>query len=163
MLVLLRSKTYNIIDESLIFSSALFIPMLSTLSSVSRNPAVSVNLTILFPIVIVSSIKSLVVPGMSDTIALSSSSRELSRVDFPTFGFPNIITFIPSFTALFSLKLSISTLQKSSISLIRLVSFSLFANSTSSSEKSSSSSSKLDRLIKSVLKIFIFSEKTPLR
>ena len=50
MLVLLRSKTYNIIDESLIFSSALFIPILSTLSSVSRNPAVSVNLTILFPI-----------------------------------------------------------------------------------------------------------------
>ena len=48
MLVLLRSKTYNIIDESLIFSSALFIPILSTLSSVSRNPAVSVNLQYYF-------------------------------------------------------------------------------------------------------------------
>ena len=75
------------------------------MSDVFLSPAVSINLTTLFPIVTVSSIVSLVVPGISDTMALSSLSKELSKVDFPTLGFPRIVIIIPFFTALLSLKL----------------------------------------------------------
>ena len=113
-------------------------PIFSILSEVFLSPAVSINLIILFPIVTVSSIVSLVVPAISDTIALSSLSKELSRVDFPTLGLPSMVIFIPFFTALLSLKLSINILQKLSISSINFSNFSLFANSTSSSEKSNS-------------------------
>ena len=45
---------------------------------------------------------SLVVPGISVTIAFSSSSNEFRRLLFPTFGFPIIPTLIPSFMILLS-------------------------------------------------------------
>ena len=44
-----------------------------------------------------SSILSLVVPGMSETIALSSLSKVFSKDDFPAFGLPAIVTEIPFF------------------------------------------------------------------
>ncbi len=43
-----------------------------------------------------SSITSLVVPGISVTIALFSPKIELSSEDLPTFGFPTITVFKPS-------------------------------------------------------------------
>ena len=103
ILLLFKSKTYNIIDDSCIFSNAFSIPIFSILSFVSLRPAVSINLTKFPPIVIVSSITSLVVPGISDIIAFSSLSNELSIVDFPTLGLPNITTLIPSLMTLFNL------------------------------------------------------------
>ena len=47
-----------------------------------------------------SSIVSLVVPGISETIARSSLSKLLSSEDFPALGLPVITTGIPCFTAL---------------------------------------------------------------
>ena len=47
---------------------------------------------------------------MSDTIAFSSFKREFSRVDFPTFGAPNIATGIPFLITFPSLKDSINIL-----------------------------------------------------
>ena len=45
----------------------------------------------------VSSIISLVVPSIAVTIALSSCKIAFNKEDFPTFGFPIIAVFIPSF------------------------------------------------------------------
>ena len=44
-----------------------------------------------------SSILSLVVPGISETIALSSFNSVFKSEDFPAFGFPAIATEIPFF------------------------------------------------------------------
>ena len=72
------------------------IPIFSMRSSVSLIPAVSVNLTGIPFMLRCSSIVSLVVPGISVTMALASLSRLFIREDFPTFGLPIIATFNPS-------------------------------------------------------------------
>ncbi len=90
----------------------------------------------------VSSIASRVVPGISDTMALSSFNRTFNRVDFPTFGSPIIATGIPFFIAFPSSKDPAIELNVSRISFSRLFNRTLSANSTSSSLKSSSSSIK---------------------
>ena len=69
--------------------------MVSTASEVSRKPAVSINLYSRPLIKIVSSIVSRVVPGISDTIALSSFRRAFSNVDLPELGLPVIATGMP--------------------------------------------------------------------
>ena len=61
-------------------------PIFSMIFSVSLTPAVSIILKGIPSIVIYSSIVSLVVPGISVTIALFSPSKELSKEDFPTLG-----------------------------------------------------------------------------
>ena len=98
---------YSIIEASLVFLRAFAIPIFSILSIVFLKPAVSINLTIFPPIVIVSSIISLVVPGMSEIMAFSSFKIAFNIVDLPTLGLPKIITLIPFFITLFNLKLSI--------------------------------------------------------
>ena len=100
---LLRSIIYRTIDASLVFFKAFSIPIFSILSYVYLNPAVSINLTVFPPNVMVSSIISLVVPGISEIIAFSSFNKPLRIVDFPTLGFPRIIILIQSFITLFSL------------------------------------------------------------
>ena len=65
--------------------------------SVSLIPAVSIMLHIMPLITIFPSTISLVVPSISVTIAFSSSRRVFRRLLFPTFGFPIIPIFIPSF------------------------------------------------------------------
>ena len=44
------------------------------------------------PRTMTSSMVSLVVPAISETMALSSFSKALSKVDFPTLGCPTIAT-----------------------------------------------------------------------
>jgi len=46
-------------------------------------------------IITTSSMTSLVVPGIFETIALSSFNKAFSKVDFPTLGFPTIATGTP--------------------------------------------------------------------
>ena len=82
--------------------------MASTTSSVSLNPAVSTNRKLIPSIIRVSSIKSLVVPGIFETIAFSSLKRAFSKEDFPALGFPAIATEIPFFNTFPDLKESIS-------------------------------------------------------
>ena len=55
----------------------------------------SINLNWIPFITIVSSILSLVVPSISETIALSSFNKAFKRDDFPAFGFPIIATGTP--------------------------------------------------------------------
>lgn len=74
-----------------------FTPIFSTISSVSLIPAVSTRISGIPFIFIISSMTSLVVPGILVTIALSSFNKEFKIVDFPTFVFPTITVFIPSF------------------------------------------------------------------
>ena len=69
----------------------------SIVSFVSLKPAVSINLNLIPFITHVSSIASLVVPGISDTIALSSFKIALRRDDLPELGLPAIVTVTPSF------------------------------------------------------------------
>ena len=58
-------------------------------------PAVSIRFNVTFPIRTLPSTKSLVVPAISVTIALSSSNHAFNKEDFPTFGFPTITVSIP--------------------------------------------------------------------
>lgn len=122
-------------------------PSSSMESAVWRIPAVSISRNTRPLIVMVSSMVSRVVPGMSDTIALSSPVRALSRVDFPAFGLPTIATGIPFLIALpvrYESANDLVTLRRFCVSSARCV---RSANSTSSSEKSSSSSSSAPRFI----------------
>ena len=66
------------------------------------------NLNATPSIIISSSIASLVVPAISDTMAFSSLSSVFNSVDFPTFGSPIIATGIPFFIAFPKAKESIS-------------------------------------------------------
>ena len=65
------------------------------MSFVFRSPAVSMNLYFIPSIIITSSIASLVVPGMSLTIAFCSFSKVFNSDDFPEFGLPAIATGTP--------------------------------------------------------------------
>ena len=116
-------------------------PIRSSRSSVARMPAVSMKRKRTPSMTVCSSIRSRVVPAISETIALSSFSSRLSSVLLPTFGAPTIATGMPSFRALPSAKEPLRRRISDRISSIVQRSFRRSANSTSSSEKSSSSSS----------------------
>jgi len=75
-------------------------PIFSTISVVSLIPAVSIKLIATPFKVIVPSTISLVVPGISVTIAFSSSSKLFKILLLPTFGLPIIATFTPSLISL---------------------------------------------------------------
>ena len=70
-------------------------PMRSTGSSVSRSPAVSTIVSGMPPISTGRSTGSRVVPAMAVTIAASSRTSRLSRLDLPTFGRPASTTVRP--------------------------------------------------------------------
>ena len=91
------SATYIIRSASPAHFIAFSIPIFSTISSVSRIPAVSVRLRITPSRLMDSSSVSLVVPAISVTIALSSPASALSRLDLPALVLPNITVLIPSF------------------------------------------------------------------
>ncbi len=109
----------------------------------------------------VSSMVSLVVPGISDTIALSSLSSELSKVDLPTFGLPIMATGIPCFNT-FPIA---NELTKADISVFNVVSkvlnCALSANSTSSSLKSNSNSIREAKFTNCFRNSLILEEKPP--
>ena len=117
-------------------------PICSNGSAVSRMPAVSINRKVTPWMLIVSSIRSRVVPAISDTSARSSLSRALSSVDLPTFGLPTMATGTPFFRMLPNRKESLSELIRCSISVSIADKRVRSANSTSSSLKSNSSSSR---------------------
>ena len=66
-------------------------------SVVSLIPAVSINLKLIPPMLISSSMVSLVVPAISLTMARCSFKRAFKRVDLPTLGSPTMATGIPFF------------------------------------------------------------------
>ena len=84
----------------MILSFAFLTPIASTKSSVSLNPAVSINRKLMPSIISVSSIRSLVVPGILETIAFSSLNKAFRSEDFPELGFPAIATGTPFFITL---------------------------------------------------------------
>ena len=90
------SRTKNIISAFSALVLDFSTPIFSTVSPVSLIPAVSTIFTGIPPRFIYSSTVSLVVPGISVTIALSSISSRLSRELFPTFGLPKITASTPS-------------------------------------------------------------------
>ena len=143
-------------------SNDFLIPKFSIVSVVFRIPAVSIKRKLNPPIIKVSSIASLVVPAISDTIALSSFNKQFSRVDLPTFGDPRIATGIPFFITFPKLKDSINLLRVFCISDNNSKNFVLSANSTSSSAKSSSNSIKDAKSISCVLSPCSWFENPPL-
>ena len=102
------------------------------ISSVFLKPAVSVNLNLMPSIVKESSILSLVVPGMSETIAFSSFNNLFSSEDFPALGFPAIATDIPFFKTFPDLNESIKFPSSKIILFVSFLNSFLSANSTSS-------------------------------
>jgi len=108
-----------------------------------------------------SSTVSRVVPGISDTIARSSSSSMLSSDDLPTFGLPAITTGMPFLITLPSLNEEISLSTIFLILMTVSVIANRSANCTSSSLKSSSSSIREAKVISSFLSFSIPSEKPP--
>ena len=118
-------------------------------SSVSRMPAVSMNLKDMPLMSTTSSMQSLVVPCISDTMALSSCRRTFSSELLPTLVLPTMATGMPCFMALpvskdfasFCILLSaVLTSERSSV---------LSANSSSSWSQKSSSSSKREFMLSS--------------
>ena len=97
-----------------------------------------------------SSIVSLVVPGIAETMALSSLSNALSNVDFPALGRPAITVETPSWMAFPNWKLSNNFFIEIKILLTKNERFVRSANSTSSSPKSNSNSIKLAKFNRSV-------------
>ena len=138
------SMTHRTTIALFIVDNARLMPMRSMVSSVFLSPAVSMKRKSSPLMVVVSSMMSLVVPCTSETIALSSCSKALSSVDFPTFVFPTIATGIPFFTAFPVLKLSARLMMWLSISCAKVSSSLLSANSSSSWSEKSSSSSRSD-------------------
>ena len=88
-------KTIIIKSASLIKLKLFSTPIFSTISSVSRIPAVSIIFKDTPLIVIEPSTVSRVVPSISVTIAFSSSNNLFKILLFPTFGFPIMIVLIP--------------------------------------------------------------------
>ncbi len=111
------------------------IPICSTTSEVSRTPAVSISITGMPLTSTGSSILSLVVPGMSVTIALSKLSRRLSKLDLPAFGLPTMASFRPSRKNLPERAVLASTLTRLKHSLVTF-SISVKSSSPTSSGKS---------------------------
>ncbi|MPN16549.1 hypothetical protein SDC9_163894 [bioreactor metagenome] len=92
----LVSAIINIRSALAAYSLDFSTPIFSTVSWVSRMPAVSTILTGTPPIFINSSTVSLVVPGISVTMARSSSKRKFNSELLPTLGLPKITVEIPS-------------------------------------------------------------------
>ena len=109
----------------------------------------------------VSSIISLVVPAISETMALSSFKRAFNSVDLPTLGRPIIATGTPFFITLPTANESISRFKTTFIFSSKELNFSLSANSTSSSPKSNSSSMREAKLISSSRNTFNSLENPP--
>ena len=143
------------------FARALRMPSASIWSLVSLNPAVSMKRNRSPSMVHASSTVSLVVPGMSDTMARSSPKRALSRVDFPRLGAPTMATGMPSFKAFPAAKLSASWPTRLRRSASKSSNLCRSANSTSSSAKSSSNSSKPAKPIKASRRALISRANPP--
>ena len=119
-------------------------PIFSTMSSVSRIPAVSTKRNCMPLMIVVSSMKSRVVPCTLLTMAFSSCRRLLSRVLLPTLVFPTIATGMPFFRALPTSKERASETRRRWISLARAYSSERSANSSSSWSEKSISNSRSD-------------------
>ena len=96
----LRSSTISSRSALLKASLLRSMPMLSTLSEESLIPAVSTKRRVSPRRLICSSMVSLVVPGISVTMLLSSLKRRFIREDFPTLGLPTMAVRSPSLTIL---------------------------------------------------------------
>ena len=125
------SNTAIINSASLVMFMLLFTPICSTSSFVFRIPAVSIIFSGIPFTFIYSSMVSLVVPSISLTMALFSPKIIFNKEDFPTFGFPTMAVFIPSFKILPFLKLSSNFFSLSS-TLSNVVSIFLFVVSSMS-------------------------------
>ena len=86
----------NAAPALLIAAQVRSMPILSTASSVTRKPAVSIRWIGTPSRCMVARTWSRVVPGIGVTIAMSSPASLLSRLDFPTFGRPISTTVSPS-------------------------------------------------------------------
>ena len=135
-----RSTMPSTTDASEIFLKVLSMPICSTISEVSRRPAVSMNLNRTPSMFKVSSMVSRVVPWTSETIARSSPRSAFNRVLLPVFVAPAIATGTPFLIALPRRKESTNLVTCAMIAESSESSLDLSANSTSSSLKSSSSS-----------------------
>ncbi len=130
------------ISASSSFLKVRTIPIFSISSDVSLIPAVSIKRNNVPSMLNVSSIVSLVVPAMSETIARSSPRIAFRSVLLPVFVAPAIATGMPFLIALPSLNESASVVMCDNVPSTSALSCSLLANSTSSSLKSSSNSSR---------------------
>ena len=137
-----RSKRWRMRAAFCSCSLVLAMPRASIASAVSgRRPAVSTSLKLMLPMLSLSSMRSRVVPGVSETMARSSFSSAFSSVDLPALGLPAITVCTPLLTALPSAKPCTSGSMCASKSWSRALRAALSAKAMSSSAKSSSSSS----------------------
>ena len=111
-----KSTTYRMRSAFSASFLALSTPIFSITSPVSLMPAVSMMFSTTSPNTTVSFNTSLVVPAISVTMALSSSSKALRREDLPAFGSPNMQVFMPSLISLPSSVVSTSFFSFFSIS-----------------------------------------------
>ena len=94
----LKSRSTRTKSACCMISLERLTPICSTMSSVSRIPAVSMMRRGTPSMVIISSMISRVVPSISVTMARCSCKISFRREDLPTFGFPMMAVFSPSFS-----------------------------------------------------------------
>ncbi len=107
-------------------------PIFSTLSRLSRIPAVSRIFTFMPSSIKLSFKTSLVVPGISVTIALSSLRSAFIKEDFPTFVSPANAILIPSVIYLLFSEF-LSACLSSSLAFLSAFRLGAFTSSSSSS------------------------------
>ncbi len=156
-----ESKIIITKSASLTFSKAFSTPIFSTVSSVSLIPAVSIIFKGTPLILTYSSMVSLVVPGTSVTIARFSFNRKFIRDDFPTFGFPSITVFMPSFNIFPVSAVFMSLLSSGAKLLHKVLTLSIVISSSSYSGKSMLTSIFANNSIISFITAFICFDNLP--
>ena len=111
----------------------------------------------------VSSMKSLVVPGMAVTIALFSPRSLFNRLDFPTFGLPAITALTPSLYIFPSPYVRASRLSSSTMTVISSAAVGRLPSATSSSEKSMDVSRMARISMIALRSVSILPARSPLR
>lgn len=124
-------KTNKIKSDFSIISFDFSTPIFSTMSSVSLIPAVSIRFNVIPSMFNPASTMSLVVPGISVTIALSSSINLFKMLLFPTLGRPIIATFIPFVKSLLTFEFSINLSKLCSMVINSFFNFSIVNTSIS--------------------------------
>ena len=136
------SPSHSTMSLASIASHARSIPMRSILSLVcSASPAVSVTTKATPPILAGTSIRSRVVPAISETIAASRPTSAFSNVDLPALGGPASTSLMPSCNRSAEGAASCLSISATSAVMDERNSLSAPASGTSSSSEKSSSDS----------------------
>lgn len=95
-----RSAACVVGSTSSTYSVTFFAPVFSAASSILLVPTMSAEFGIVPPVLVYSSDASLIIPTVSIAVTLSIPADAFGESSFPTFNFPVVAIFVPSFEVL---------------------------------------------------------------